>query len=164
MGSYITAAEVVVFTNSKVSTADINAIIDDAEDEVDDEVVARGGSADTTSKLLKAAVKFTVMAALLERGIFDGTYVDSIGGITFKNLMSSGMKVEDLRDMAQKKIDLFLTKSGGIWDTSDTAIDETIVREDHEMPDGNLDQSKIKEYHDKATDTGNEDTDNGDTD
>lgn len=155
MGKYITSAQVIVYTGTALTTAEIDEMISDIEGEVEEELEAEGGEEDTTSKLLKRAVECLLKAVILERGILDSTYVKSLpSGPTFE-----GLSIADLRNEAAKKIVSYLKKHGGVYTSSDVAIDETIVRADHEMPDGNLDQSKVKEYHDRASDTGNQDSD-----
>lgn len=138
-----------------MSSTDIEAIITDAEAEVEDMVEAQGGTASATSPLLKAAVKALVKAELMERQIFDGTQVKSLpGGPTFESL-----SLQELRDAAQRKVDTFIVHSGGVYESSSVSIDETIIRRDNKMPDGHLDQSKVKEYHDRADEVYSEDSD-----
>jgi hypothetical protein len=146
---------VVVYTGTSLATADINEIITDVEGEVVDEVVSQGGAGDATSHLLKAAVKFLVKAEILEREIQDGTKVKSHnGGPTYESVDPTS-----LRNEAAKKIVSYIQKHGGIYTTSSVSMTETIVRKDNKMPDGHLDQSSVKEYHDKADEVNSEDSD-----
>lgn len=160
MGSYITAAKMVVYTGTALTTAEIDEIIGDVEDELEDMVLAKGHTASSSSALLKAAARALFKAEILERGIFDGGILRSIEKTIFRDDITSGK----LREFAEKKIQDYVDAEGGTEALSDTDISETVVREDREMPTYNIDQSKIKEYHDRADETNNQDTDSEDTD
>jgi hypothetical protein len=156
LGSYITAAQMVTYTGSALTTAELEAMITDAEEEVEDRCTVAGVTASTSSYLLKAAVRALVMAAVYDRGIMDGTMLKSLDRTIFKDVDASKFE-----ETAQRKIDTFAAIQGGAEQESSESFEETIVREDHQMASLNPDQTIIKEHHDRADETGNQDTDFG---
>lgn len=157
MGSYLTSAEIITYTGTALTTAELNDMIDDAEGELEDLCEVQGATASTSSPLCRAAVIALVKAKILERGIFDGGLLKALDRTQFRDDMTP----EYYEQVAQRKIDTYVVLAGGGEASSSANIEETIVRKDHEMPTYNLDQNKIKEYHDKATETNNQDTDEG---
>lgn len=157
MGSYLTSAEIITYTGTALTTAELDAMILDAEGEMEDLCEAQGALASTSSPLCKAAVIALVKAKILERGIFDGGLLKAMDRTQFRDDMTP----EYYEQAAQRKIDTYVVLAGGGEASSSANIEETWVRSDHEMPSYNLDQNKIKEYHDKASETSNQDTDEG---
>lgn len=131
-------------------------MISDAEDEMEEMCDAAGATASTSSALCKSAVKALVKAEILDRGIFDNQILKALDRTSFRDDITS----EKLREYAESKVKKYAETYGGADDAYPESIGETIVRQDHEMPEYNPDQSKIKEYHDQASDTNNQDTDN----
>ena len=155
IGSYITAAEIVTYTGTILTTAEIDAMIDDAEDEVEETLDVLGATPSTSNALLKAAVRSLVLISILQRYRMDGTKPKTltVGSTTLSDDVDAN--IEFLEGAAQRKMDTFVSLQGDL----DADLEETIVRVDHEMPSYNLDQSKVREYHDRADETSNQDTD-----
>jgi hypothetical protein len=127
----------------------------DAEGEMEDLCEAQSALASTTSPLCKAAVIALVKAKILERGIFDGGLLKAMDRTQFRDDMTP----EYYEQAAQRRIDKYVALAGGGEAASGESLEETTPRADKEMPTYNLDQSKIKEYHDRADETGNQDSD-----
>jgi len=130
-------------------------MIDAAEGEMSETCTSKGVSASTASYLCKAAVKALVKADIIDRGIFDGGILKALDRTSYRDELTS----EKLRASAESLLERYAVSIGGSEINSSEDISGTIVREDHEMPNINPDQSKIKEYHDRASETGNQDTD-----
>jgi hypothetical protein len=157
LGSYVTYAQIQKYTGTSLSQTDVDQMIDDSEDELDEYLGMMGCSSSTTSPLLKAAVRALVMASMVERGVLDGGHMRMVD----KNAFREDVTPEYLRNRARSLMDTYISVYSSAGDDADFSV--TTVREDHKMSTYNLDQRQIKEFHDLADDTGNQDTDFQDT-
>lgn len=160
---YITYDDVLRYTGTSYDEQDIRDMIIEAESELEARISALGLTADPSSNLLKGAVRDIVTVHLLNRGRMDGSKPRQLitGNLTMMDDVDAHIEYLDTR--IQSKIDLFGSLESGKYvqtgDLDQTSLEETGERADHEMPQYNLDQSTIREYHDKAEDTGNDDPD-----
>lgn len=164
---YISVDDIKRSTGTSYDDNDIAEMIIEAEDELEEEVSARLLTADPLSPLLKGAVKIKVKMELLDRMRMDGTKPKQLISGNLTIIDDNDAQMDRLEAQYKSKLDMYqaLNDTPEIIaarlaqitpDTTD--LEETVVREDHEMPSYNLDQSKVKEYHDQA-EGGNEDTD-----
>ncbi len=162
MVSYCTYAEIQRATGTALDQTTVEELITEAEVEVEGMVTAMGKTPSSSNTLLKSAVKFFTRAHVARRERDDGTKPNSKSTGAFSQSVNVDASIKDYEDKAARLVELYLkAANGNPYSQSDEDFEATIVREDHEMPSYNFDQSKVKEYHDQADETSNQDDDNG---
>lgn len=155
--SYCSVAEVQALTGTNLSSSILTTYIALADAEIDAMLAEQYASGSAGSNVLKNASLSLVKVCILERYRIDGTKPNSltIGDMSMGDNVDAA--INGLRASAERMIDLYVKQTLGQDQTSTSAsLEDTLVRQDHEMPEMNLDQSTIVEYHDRADETGNQ--------
>lgn len=159
MPTYITAADVVLFTGSGQTTAVLEALIDGAEGWLSGQLAALNVTGNTGNGVLQQSVMEYTIALLYNRDQMDGTRPGSQsldGTLTMTSNIPAAIK--EHKDAAMSLVeDYAREQQGDPWGESAANSEDTVVRADHEMPTYNLDQTKIKQYHDRAGESGSQD-------
>jgi len=150
MPSYITYTTLENITGSGLGQTILEDLIDMAEADVGLWLTELGGTADTSSTALKNAVKLLSISYLMTRMRMDGTKPASLnlGDIAMSDNIDAAKA--ELEAKARRTVESYC--NGDTYDGSDVDPEATVVRQDHEMGQFQLDQSKVPAYHDKADD------------
>lgn len=162
MVSYTTYAKMVRMTGTALDQTTVEEFITDSEVDVEGMVRAQDQVPSSSSGLLANAVQCLTHIRIINRERSDETRPSSmsIPGKSVSDNLDNQIRM--LQDKAQSLVDSFVVVTKGSPYTQTTAaVQEPVVHTDHEMPSMNLDQSKVPEYHDQASDTGNQDSDAG---
>ena len=159
MPSYITYAEVVSSTDTAVLEADVNALIDRAENWLAGQLAKHNVSGDTANGILQEAVMEKTIAFLYTREQMDGTRPGSLsedGTLTMTSNIPAA--ISHHTKAALELVEAYAREDlGDPWAESGVDAEGTVVRQDHGMPNYQLDQTTVKEYHDRADEYGTQD-------
>ena len=159
MPTYIAWTAVVHATGSAQGQTVIEAQIDRAENWLAGQLSRLNATADTTNGLLQEAVMERTIANLYVRDQMDGTRPGSItmdGTLTLASNIPAAISHHNKQaaDLVESYARATL---GDPWAESAVDGEATVVRQDHEMGQYQLDQSTVREYHDRADEYGTQD-------
>jgi len=166
MGTYCVALDIEYATgwgdsggeDVTISSTIVEAIIANAEGTIEgwlDELNATGSA---SSAILKTAAIELSVAYLITRLRMANKLGNTVtlGGDTISQNWDA--VVSEKKKNARAQVESYARSSlGDPWAASDADAEATIVRQDHEMGQYQLDQSTVREYHDRADEYGTQD-------
>ncbi|MDD5048890.1 MAG: hypothetical protein PHH09_08170 [Methanoregulaceae archaeon] len=146
--AYCTAANVKVYAGAVVSDADLTAMIADADDEIDQFFLTRGGLTPGSDVTKKASI-LLVRAEIADRFNLTGENPTSYA---YPDYSQSGVSdhAQSAREYRDRAYGLMRDELNRV-DTP-YMLEEDIVRSDAVMPDFKLDQSDISTYYAETDD------------
>ena len=159
MPTYITWSAVVSATGSALGQTILEAQIDRAESWLAGQLAKHNATADTTNGLLQEAVMERTIAYVYTREQMDGKRPGSVtlnATVTYTSNIPAAIS-HHIKQAEQLVEDYARESLGDPWAQSSVDAEATVVRQDHAMGNYQLDQSTVKEYHDRADEYGVQD-------
>lgn len=155
--TYCSYADILAVTGTDLLQATVETFIGLADNEVDGLLSDNLCSGSSGSNLLQNASIALTLKWMCIRGRMDRSMIAglSIGDLSMSDNPDAAIKM--LQENAERAVAQYAAKTLGP-STTDAELSSTLIRQDHEMPEFNLDQSTIVEYHDRADETGNQST------
>ena len=141
-----------------LSTTIVNALIDQAEGFIEGLLAKANATGSASSAILKTATIDLTIAYLAKRLRMSNRKVNSrtMGEITLQDNIDA--IIAEAKESAREAVELYARSSlGDPWAESSADAEATVVRQDHAMGSYQLDQSTVKEYHDRADEYGVQD-------
>jgi len=147
-------------TGTTLSQSILESFIARADRQIDAWLKQKYETGTAGNDILKEASIELAQAFLIFRGTTDSSRPRSlsIGDLQMSN--DPMQEIEYHTTAAKALVDAYIADKNGNPDVeSEADIEETTVRADHIMGDMQLDQSTVKEYHDRADEYGTDDPD-----
>ena len=159
MPSYIAYTDVEYATGSALGQTILEAQIDRAEAWLAGQLAKHNATADTTNGILQEAVMERTIAFVYTREQMDGTRPGSqtLDGTLTQTSNIPAAIAHHIKQAEQLVKDYAREELGDPWAESSVDAEATVVRQDHAMGTYQLDQSTVKEYHDRADEYGTQD-------
>ena len=158
MTKYSAYTDIENLTGSTLGQTVLEAIIDQGERDIDSWLAKKDLTGSSGDSHLKSASINMGIYYLLLRYDLDGTKPNqlSIGELTMQSNVDGRM--DRCLQNAKDEVDIYIQENGGDgWTKTDADADSSLVRQDHNMSDFNLDQNVIPDYHEKADNYGRQD-------
>jgi len=157
VSTYLTIATFRLLSGTTYSDAIVQAIIDEGEKEIDQWLASAEITGVAGGSTLQNASAQMASVWLYMRMLLEGKRLKALAVLGLNQGDDPQGSIKMFRQEAKDLVEQFIAEQNNADENSGSSFETTIVRQDHEMPATNLDQSKIPEYHDRADETGNQD-------